>query len=86
MFYDGDYVIQHPIRAQCRGARMVNEAGDEIRVVCVEDDAIVLDASPGACAEFPVDTDGDGKMAFGIYDFGEGDVVKRIEVVDSLDQ
>ena len=82
---DQDYVIQHPIRAQCRGARVFNETGTSHRVVAVEGDGIVLDASPEACAAFAVDSDGDGRMAFDIYDFGVGDAVMRIQVDDSLD-
>jgi hypothetical protein len=83
---DSDYVIQHPIRAQCRGARVFNEAGASHRVVAVEDDGIVLDASPEACASFVADSGGDGRMAFDIYDFGEGDAVKRIRIDDSLSE
>ena len=83
VYYDGDYVIQHPIRAHCRGARIFNEAGQSCRVVAVEDEAIVLDAPPEACAKFSVDADGDGRMAFHICDFGNGDAIKRIEVSDS---
>ena len=83
---DRDYVIQHPIRAQCRGARVFNGTGASHRVVAVEDDGILLDASPEACAAFAVDSDGDGRMPFDIYDFGEGDMVKRIQVDDSLSE
>ena len=82
--YDDTYIIQEPIRAQCRGARIVNEEGNELRVVQVDADAIVFDAGPGECARFPVDSTGDGRMAFDIYDFGEGDSVSRIRVRDSL--
>ncbi len=85
LFYDTDIVIQDPIRAQCRGARIVNEAGKELRVVRVEEGAIVLDAPPEVCAAFPVDGNNDGRMAFDIYDFGEGDVARRVEVNDSLE-
>ncbi len=85
LFCDGDDIIQAPIQAQCRGARIVNEAGREVRVVQFENEAIVLDAPPEACAAFAVDADNDGKMAFDIYDFGEGDMVCRIDTVDSLE-
>ena len=84
LVYDDTLIIQEPVRAQCRGARIVNEEGNERRVVQVDNDTILLDGSAEECASFPVDANGDGKMAFDIYDFGEGDPVARVRVRDSL--
>jgi hypothetical protein len=82
--YDASAIIQQPIRAQCRGARLVNQEGSEWRVVQVDADTILVDTDPESCGRISVDANGDGRMSFDIYDFGQGDSVERIQVRDSL--
>jgi hypothetical protein len=78
--YDESYVIQSPIRAQCRGAVGVNEAGKQLGVVSISKTAVLLDASLAECATFAADADGNGRSSFDIYDIGPGDSVRAFAV------
>lgn len=81
--YDPAFLIQPPIRAQARGGHAYNEAGFHLRVLSVEGGALVLDAFPEVCSDFPFDKNQDGAMEFVIYDFGLNDSLHWVEVTDS---
>lgn len=71
--YDPAFLIQHPIRAQCRGARVLDEAGRSLRIKEITDKAVIVSgAVPDGFAE---DVNKDGQRRFNVYAFGPGDTL-----------
>jgi hypothetical protein len=81
--YDPDYKIQDPVRAQCRGARVTSESGVIARVERVEPESILLDANTEADVERQLRADAESGSPFKVFDFGVGDVIRRVEITDT---